>query len=390
MKKLIAVVAVLSFAIGLNAAVSKEDIYNSNPAGFDKVKLELQSLNKAQSIQAKKAFQKEQINKAIKTLLSNKEVLNNANYAVIKNGKIVKSSKANEEDGINFWHEHAAGVENAPAPYTCHIYEPSWENINYNTPCGVLKYQMAPTSPYANIDSITARIILVEDSQVNVDNIEDVTSQDIAFSASDFVENIHYPTDHDESLTQQFKNFQQVEDIIPFAGYLTDYPAVRLYKPVGENSYDIQNAELFNNAYKATEYSHEGYPIKTLKSGSYIELLSVYYNATENWWDGYIFVFKWFRVNVENFYGTGLDNHNQNDLAKIVFDNHQITLTLDEAVNPLQTTYELYDISGKLIDRKGLLSSETKIAMPKVASGTYIVRVKGKNLNLSKKIVFVK
>ncbi len=390
MKKLIAVVAVLSFAAGLNAAIAKEDIYKSNPAGFDKIKVELQALNKAQNTQVKQAFQKEQIKEALKTLLSNKTVLNNANYAVIKNGKIVKSSKANEEDGINFWHEHASGVENAPAPYTCHIYDPSWENINYNTPCGILKYQMLPSSPYANIDSITARIVLLKDTQSNIDDIEEVSSEDVAYNLSELVEYIHYPTEHEESITQLFRTFQEVEDIMPFAGYFVSSPSKRLYKPVGESSYDISSDALFFGSYKSTHEFHDDYPIVTLKSGSYIELLSIYYNAGENWWDGYTFVFKWFRVNVENFYGVEVNSYNQDNLVKITFDNHQVSVVLDSSLNPTETVCELYDMSGKLLYRQNLLSKETKISTSHLARGNYILRLKGKKLDLSKKIVIAK
>ena len=119
-------------------------------------------------------------------------------------------------------------------------------------------------------------------------------------------------------------------------------------------------------------------------------MLTIYYNAGANWWDGYNIIFKWFRVNVQNFYDIGVNSHNQEALAKITFNNQQVSVVLDNSVNPTETTCELYDISGKLLYRQNLLSNETKISTSRFANGNYIIRLKGTKLDLSKKIVIAK
>ena len=90
MKRLLVLFALISFTIGLNATVTQEDIYKTNPQMFDQLKKELSLLKENQTKELKKAYINQQVNDAVKLLLSNKQILKYANYAVIRNGKILK------------------------------------------------------------------------------------------------------------------------------------------------------------------------------------------------------------------------------------------------------------------------------------------------------------
>ena len=67
--------------------------------------------------------------KALKAIFSDKEILNNYNGAVVKDGEIVELTKANEDNGILFWHEHSPEWQGIIPEGVCRIYDPSWTGI---------------------------------------------------------------------------------------------------------------------------------------------------------------------------------------------------------------------------------------------------------------------
>lgn len=395
MKKLITVVAVLFFALGLNANTLKEEIYNSNPAQFNQLEQELKNLHnvQVQTEKQQKGLMEQNLNKAIKAVFSNKEIVNNYKYAVVKNGQIIKLSATDDEDGILFWHEHSPNVQDAQQN-VCKIYDPSWENITFDTPCGMLKYQMLANSPYVNnIDSVKVEFFPYDTELEN--SINNFNADEPIITPNFQYFHISVP---DNPNKINFYNSQVVTDSIGFAGFIFNNS---LYTgEVGFGKYFFQyNPTTVSNYYRPTEYNISNpygqlpgdYNVVSLKSGNYIHMLvlSSPYEADPNL---AYFIIKWFNLKVENYYlgDVGIQNNTLNRGAKIGFNNREITITLEDSINPTDNVYELYDIGGKLIEKRKLFSHETKISMPQVSNGIYVVRVQGKNLSASKKISFVK
>lgn len=396
MKKIIALVAILSFAVGLNAT-TKAEIYNSNQTQFDQLKEELQKLNAAETEKQRQALEREQYNKAIKAVFSSKEIINNYSYAVVKDGNIIKLGRANEDDGILFWHEHSPNIQNPPPAYTCRIYDPSWEGIGLDTPCGILKYQMSPTSPYAGTPNLTGNLSLVKDEQENIDMIEAFPTNTLLYYTPGMeVESNYVYFSHcgmtGDPVGVLLRSFQEVSDTLIYSGTIrygnTSYP--RIISPLPPWVYYV--AIDYHNYYGPTQYQHDGDDVLTLKTGDYISLLTLhYYEGNTPTVIRYI-ILKWFRIRVENYYldGVGIRDNKAEKGVSIGFNNREISITFEDFLNPANNVYELYDISGKLIDKRKLLSHQTTIAMPNVASGVYVVRVYGKNLSVSKKIAYKK
>lgn len=391
MKKLITVVAVLFFALGLNANTLKEEIYNSNPAQFNKLTKELQDLHNVQTEKQQKVLMEQNLNKAIKAVFSNKEIVNNYKYAVVKNGQIIKLSTSDDEDGLLFWHEHSSNVQDAPEAYTCRIENPSWENINYDTACGVIKIQLQANSPYANMNLVAPGVRLYLDTtelESALNNADpDVPGQTFDGLLPQYIYSTslyNYP-----GYQTSFNNNEVITDSLLFAGFVD---GTYLYKPLGLY-YKLKSTAIGNTYYRPTEnYAQidgSSVNIVTLKSGNYIKLIETGYFDQE--YNGYT-ILRWFKIRVENYYlgDVGIQNNTLNRGAKIGFNNREITITLEDSINPTDNVYELYDIGGKLIERRKLFSHETKISMPQVSNGIYVVRVQGKNLSASKKISFVK
>lgn len=396
MKRFIALTALVFFAAGLNATLTKEDIYKLNPSQFKQLRKELNTLNAKQTEKLKKAFQNKQINEAFKAVFLNKDILEKSDYAIVKNGKIITSGKASEAQGVYFWHEFNSNLENPPAENTCVINNGTWEDGYANSTCGMIKYRMDATSPFASItDRLYAPgVYLLPDMEFY--DIESIIPSDIASSEDAAVLNnlaIHNVISPSATADYEirFESLQTVTDTPAAIGHInTVYPDT-LVKPVSP-WHKFFNMEKFNTYYRPTENDHNGKPLYTLKSGNYLQLLVLSYDAGETSSDGFYVFFKWFKLKVENYYlgDVGVDNHSLNDSAKITWNNHQITIDLEENINPSATTYELYDISGRLIQRKKLKSNHNVFYVPSISNGVYVVRVKGKNLNLNQKITLAR
>ena len=398
MRKLTLLVVMLSLVIGVNAANLKEEIYNSNPVQFEELKQVLKKLNTEQTQkaqEAQRAFEKQQEVKAIKAIFADKEILKNYRSAIIKDGVILKLSRSNEEDGINFWYENAQNTEPTEEA-TCHIYEPTWENINADSPCGVTKYQLTEDSIYNAIanDLSTPSLQLLPYTDEDADTLTGIGSNDIQTTPLS-VDTIHVydvaSPDHNSlnDIHIRFVNNQVITDSIAFAGYIESFAGRLLILPEPERTRYASNSMLstFNSTYRTTEFSYEGHPILTLKSGRYINLLSTGRSLNG---DVY-FILKWFPMTVENHYldDVSVKENDKENLVNIGYNNREITIDLADSVNPTNNYYELYDISGKLVERIKLYSHQTVLSMPKVSSGIYVIRVKGKNLSASKKVSFI-
>ena len=388
MKKLVTLLAVLSFAAGLNASNLKEEIYNSNPAQFDKLVQTLNEIQKEQSEKLAQAYEQKQINKAIKAIFSNKEILRNYNSAVVKDGQIVKLSNAKDADGISFWHEHSSSLQDTPPANTCRIYDPSWNNISYDSPCGMLKYQKTSNYyPYANQTPKTITLKTCVDTSAATDAFEavDPNVNINSLNVSEYCFTDSWLTD----TSNMFVNNYVITENPHYAGAFNGYDT--LFRP------DAMGFEFYLTHYNTdpyyaqTEYSNpNNQPIYTLKSGNYIPLLIISYKDDNQ--SGKYYVLKWFNLRVENYYlgDVSVAEHNQPAGVNIGFNNREITINLAQEINPTNKVYELYDISGRMVDRQNLMGHQTTISMPNVSSGIYVIRVQGKGLSATQKIAFNK
>ncbi|MBQ4494065.1 MAG: T9SS type A sorting domain-containing protein [Elusimicrobiaceae bacterium] len=392
MKRFIALAALVFFAAGLNATLTKEELYQVAPAEFKQMKKELNSLNTKQTEELKKAFINKKINEAFKAVFLNKDILNNSNSVLVKDGKVIQSSKAADAQGVYFWHEFNANLENPPAENTCVINNGTWEDGYADSTCGMIKYRMDYNSPFASItDKLYAPgLYLLPDVDFSeVENIipGDIGSQEDALALRNLAIHMSTSSHSTPDYEIRFESLQTVTDTPVAIGYINSVYPDTLVKPISP-WHVFSDMDKFSTYYRPTESTYQDRPIYTLKSGNYLQLLVLSYNAGEDSSDGFYVFFKWFKLKVENYYlgDVGVNNYNLNNLAKITYNNQQVIIDLEEEINPTTTTYELYDISGRLIQSKKLHSSHTKIFVPSVSNGVYIVRLKGKNLNLSKKI----
>ena len=393
MKKLIAVVAVLSFAIGLNASNLKEDIYNSNPLQFDNLVKELQDIHNGQVEEFEKAYQKEQTAKAIKAVLADKEILKNYSSAVIKDGVIIKLSRSNEDDGISFWHEHSPNVENAQQN-VCKIYDPSWDNINTDSPCGVTKYQMSENSIYAGSNALRyANVRLL----VNTESVNDFIGSNTSNTEYNLTD--RYPTDwlygyeSEGSPAQLLRNFELITDTVGFAGYSEELYGTKIFQ-MPNNSERMFMLDSFSNVYDTyyapTEYDHDGNTIFTLRSGTYISMLSIFEKIDGvNISDSCYVILKWFPLTVENYYlgDVSVKENNKNNGAEIGYNNREIKVTFADSVNPKGSVCSVYDMNGRRVLEQALSSQETIIPVPDMAKGAYVIKVLGNKVNATRKIV---
>lgn len=396
MKKTIALLALVSFAVGLNATLTKEELYKVNPTQFKQLKQELSTLNTNQTEQQKQAFINKQITEAVKAVLLNKEILKNSNYALVKNGQIIKTGKAADAQGVYFWHEFSSDLENPPAENTCVINNGTWEEGYANSTCGMIKYRMDSNSPFASVTeqlNVPGLYLLPDLEFTDVENIipNDIVYQEGQSALAALAINISSDPSANPAREVEFESFQTVTDSPAAIGYINPSYTDTLVKPIlpWHKFYDM---DKFTTYYKDTENVNAGgNTLYTLKSGNYLQLLVLTYNVSEYWWDGQYIFFKWFKLKVENNYlDVAVDDYTLNNAAKITWNNNLINIELEDSINPAQTTYELYDISGKMIQRRNLNSNNTTIYVPSVSNGIYFVRLLGKNLNLSKKIVIKK
>ncbi|MBO7577088.1 MAG: T9SS type A sorting domain-containing protein [Bacteroidales bacterium] len=320
--------------------------------------------------------------KAIKAIFSDKEILRNFNSAVIKDGKIVKLSNEKDADGISFWHEHCPSFQDTLPANICRIYDPSWEAITYCTPCGLLKYQMASNSSYANQ---TPRYILLEtciDDPSAISSFESIDPQvSSSSSAIDFT-NYCFATSFHTSLVSLFTSNQLIYDNPHYVGAFNG--DVTFHRPIGFD-FQVYNSNFVNTFYSQTEFSdpNNNRPIYTLRSGNYIPLLVLpYRDPNDNNKDFY--VLKWFNLRVENYYlgDVGVENHDAQQAQIAVYPNPtadivnvQLTMNNEQSNN---VEIQLFDMFGKMLDvveTQNFASLQTtKIDMSPYANGVYFIK----------------
>lgn len=407
MKRLLVLFALISFTIGLNATVTQEDIYKTNPQMFDQLKKELSLLKENQTKELKKAYINQQVNDAVKLLLSNKQILKYANYAVIRNGKILKTGNAKDADGLSFWHLHRDTLQDPPAENTCVITNPSWDNTGWtaiNNTCGLLAFQLMSESSYTNLTVPNLYFLPDMADTTVIDNLYPDTLYNTDQSGLEDLKNLSIHYYHDTVAPEReipFRNHEIVSDVVPDIVVVSQqgYINKNTHPPLSTSNWDrfysfYRPTVIFLTSRTKEQTENADIDILTLKSGYYIPLLQTGEFVNDAyWWEGYTVILKWFRLKVENYYlgDVAVENHNQESLANIVWNNRQIKIDLANSVNLANTTYELYDISGRLLHRENLSAHQTTHDIPALTpSGVYVIRVKGTNLSLSKKIVFKK
>lgn len=399
MKKFLTLVALISFAVGLNATVTQEDIYKTNPAMLNQLKKEFTEIKNNETEKLKKAYVKDQINEAVKKIFSDKNLLKNFSYAVIRNGQIIKTGTRDEEDGLSFWHRHNPSVANPPEENVCLITEPTWENAaldsQHNT-CGWLSYQLSEESPYNNpeINLFAPDIYLLPDTE---DSVIANLYPDV-FYDPEFLDlrnlTIHYYYDLSDSPEREapFKNHLIIDDTM--AG------TVEIYNLFGEDTIykntmpllTTNNWDLFNAYYDTTLNYEEGRQLLTLKSGVYTPVLVTGYFMGDHWWDGITVILKWLRVSVNNHYldGDAVEEHSQKNPTNITWNDQEIKIDIDDSVNVKNAAYAVYDMSGRLIKRCQVESNHKIINKRDITQtpGVYIFNISGTNISLSEKIRF--
>ena len=311
--------------------------------------------------------------KAIKTILSSKEILKNYNSAVIKDGKIVKLSNEKDADGISFWHEHCPSLQDTLPANTCRIYDPSWEAINdYCTPCGLLKYQMASNSSYANQTPRYVQLHTYIDDPAVINSFEAIDPQVSQYQYNvEFVwENFGIAASFHSSLMSLFTSNQLIYDNPHYAGAFNG--DVTFHRPIGFDFY-VYNSNFVNAFYSQTEYSdpNNNRPIYTLRSGNYIPLLIIpYTDPNDNNKDFY--VLKWFHLRVENYYlgDVGVENHDAQQAQITVYPNPtadvvNVQLTMNNEQSD-HVEIQVFDVFGKLLDIVNVGNSD---AMNRVPTG---------------------
>lgn len=399
MKKFLTLVALISFAVGLNAAITQEDIYKTNPNLVNQLKKELTEIENKETEKLKKAYVKDQINKAIKKIFSDKNLLKNAKYAVIRNGQIIKTGTRDEEDGLSFWHRHNPAVENPPEENVCVITEPTWENAaldsQHNT-CGWLSYQLSENSPYNDLEHPLSvpEIYLLPDTEDSViaNLYPDVSYDPTLLDLRNLAIHRYYDLSEFPERETPFRNHLIIDDTM--AG------TVEIYNLFGEDTIykntmpllTTNDWDLFNAYYDTTEYYEEGQQLLTLKSGVYTPVLVTGYLMGENWWDGITVILKWLRVRVDNHYldGDAVEEHSKKNPANITWNDQEIKIDIDDSINVRNAAYAVYDMSGRLIKRSPVESNHKVINKRDITQtpGIYLFNIRGTNLSLSEKIRF--
>ena len=321
--------------------------------------------------------------KAIKAIFSDKEILRNFNSAVIKDGKIVKLSNEKDADGISFWHEHCPSFQDTLPANICRIYDPSWEAITYCTPCGLLKYQMASNSSYANQTPLNISLLTCIDDSATINYFEaidpHVSLYDIEFDYTNycFANSIH------SSLIPLFTGNQLIYDNPHYVGAFNGN--VTFYRPSGTGlEFYVYYSSYLNTFYSQTEFSNPNdMPIYTLRSGNYIPLLIIVYrDPNEN--NKKFYVLKWFHLRVENYYlgDVSVENHDAQQAQIAVYPNPtadvvnvQLTMNNEQSNN---VEIQLFDMFGKMLDvveTQNFASLQTtKIDMSPYANGVYFIK----------------
>ena len=318
--------------------------------------------------------------KAIKAIFSDKEILNNYNGAVVKDGKIVEFTKANEDNGILFWHDYDSNGSNDSEPCTCRIYNPSWENINYD-PCGMFKFQMLPTSTYANQTPQNIILNIAVDNLSTINSIEEVDPEVSYYSADIDLSNVFFASSNMTPVVTLFTSNQLIYDNPPYAGAFNGDVTFNRPSGMGFQFYVYHDLDLY---YSLTEYySPNNQPIYTLRSGNYIAILWITYRDPNNN-NKKIYILKWFRWRVENYYlgDVGVENHDTQQAQIAVYPNPtadvvnvQLTMNNEQSNN---VEIQLFDMFGKMLDvveTQNFASLQTtKIDMSPYANGVYFIK----------------
>ena len=326
-----------------------------------------------------KFLQEEQ--KALKAIFSDKEILNNYNGAVVKDGEIVELTKANEDNGILFWHEHSPEWQGIIPEGVCRVYDPSWTGITNNTPAGLLKYQMLPTSIYASQTPNYLGIGTYINSPEAINAIEEIDPE-ISINGL----NINYYRITDSWMTPTsnlFTNNQVITEPPHYAGSFNGYDLIR-----PDGMFDISLSSSNNNWYSyftQTEYNDpDNNPIYTLRSGNYISLFIVSYPDPNNITKRF-FILKWFPLQVENYYlgDVSVENHDAQQKQMAIYPNPtsdlvNVQLTINnEQLDGVEI--QVFDVYGRRllnIVETGRAPSPhtTQIDLSRYAQGVYFVK----------------
>lgn len=323
--------------------------------------------------------------KALKAIFSDKEILNNYNGAVVKDGEIVELTRANEDNGILFWHEHSPEWQGIIPKGVCRVYDPSWTGITNNTPAGLLKYQMLPTSVYANQTPQNISLCTCVNSPEAINAIEEIDPQESIYSSAIDFSSYRISSSSHSSVVSIFTSNQLIYDNPHYAGAFNG--DVTFYRPSGMGfNFNVYNSNFLNTYYSQTEYSNpNNQPIYTLRSGNYIPLLMITYrDPNDN--NKKFYILKWLNLTVENYYlgDVSVENHDAQQMQMAVYPNPtsdlvNVQLTINnEQLNEIDI--QLFDVYGRLLevvnmaDARGASLQTTQIDLSRYAQGVYFVK----------------
>ena len=328
---------------------------------------------------------------ALKSIFSDKEILNNYNGAVVKDGEIVELTRANEDNGILFWHEHSPEWQGIVPEGVCRVYDPSWTGITNNTPAGLLKYQMLPTSIYANQTPQNISLSTCVNSPEAINAIEEINPQESIYSSAiDFSSYCISSSSH-TSVVSMFVGNQLIYDNPHYAGAFNG--DVTFYRPSGMGfNFNVYNSNFLNTYYSQTEYSNSNnQPIYTLKSGNYIPLLMITFgDPNDN--DKKFYILKWLNLTVENYYlgDVGVENHDAQQVQMAVYPNPttgfvnvQFTMNNGQLADAEIQMFDMYgrrlQVVGmpdaRISDARGASVQTAEIDLSQYAPGIYLVKL---------------
>ena len=331
------------------------------------------------TVNTQQAFLQEE-QKALKAIFSDKEILNNYNGAVVKDGEIVELTRANEDNGILFWHEHSPEWQDIIPAGVCRIYDPSWENITMESPAGVLKFQLLPTSPYANQapKTITLHLGVNSPEAINAFEAVDPTVPNNGLNVSEYCFTDSWLTDVSNMFVHNYVITENPHYAGAFDGYNT------YFRPSGMG-FEFYSTHYSTDPYYAqTEYSNpNNQPIYTLRSGNYIPLLIISYKDDNQ--SGKYYVLKWFNLRVENYYlgDVGVENHDAQQEQMTVYPNPTTGIVnVQCAMNNEQLEggeIQVFDVYGRRLSVVGTRCTTSlqtiQIDLSNYATGIYLVKL---------------
>ena len=318
--------------------------------------------------------------KALKAIFSDKEILNNYNGAVVKDGEIVELTRANEDNGILFWHEHSPEWQDIIPAGVCRIYDPSWENITMESPAGVLKFQLLPTSPYANQapSTITLHLGVNSPEAINAFEAVDPTVPNNGFNFNEYFFTDSWLTDASNMFVHNYVITENPHYAGAFDGYNT------FFRPSGMG-FEFYSTHYSTDPYYAqTEYSNpNNQPIYTLRSGNYIPLLIISYLNQSNPGTKF-YVLKWLNLRVENYYlgDVGVENHDAQQEQMYVYPNPttgnvnvRCSMNNEQLVDGEIQVFDVYGRRLSVVGTRCTTSLQTiQIDLSNYLTGIYIIK----------------